>query len=162
MSAPVTTVTPASSPLGSLSYEDRQQVIGVLTQQLPPADAVALLTALAGTRAEVSTVSMPLQEQAQRALLASLPPGLGAIVVSTLGIPAKSDLEALEEVLTTREKADPSFRRAVEAEALRRNIPRWLAASRLRWDGMGLDELTATLQHRPDEPTEDRNMAGRP
>jgi hypothetical protein len=149
------------SRLGSLSHDEREQVITVLAQRFPTAEAVTLLTALAGTRAEMEAVPMALQEQAQQALLATLPRGLGAIVVSALGIPTKSDQEALEDVLTTREKADPVFRQCVEAEALRRHIPRWLAASRLRWDGMKLDALVATLQHQADDASNDRNSASR-
>ena len=116
---------------------------------------MTLLTALAGTRTEVEAVPMALQERAQHLLLTNLPSGLGAIVVSKLGIPTKSDQQALEDVLTASEKADLRFRQRVEAEALRRHIPRWLAASRLRWNRFDPDELAATLQRQSSEPSTD-------
>jgi hypothetical protein len=153
MSAPAQTLISIPSPLAGLDYEEREQVIAMFTREFPPAEAVPLLTALAGTRAEVAAVPMALQERAQRTVLETLPPGLGAIVVSKLGIPSKSDQEALEEVLSEQEKIDPSFRQRVEVEARRRHIPRWLAASYLRWNGMDQGELVAMLRRQPDDST---------
>lgn len=157
MAVTATSPTVDPIPLGTLGHEEREQVIAVLIQQFPVSEAVTLLTALAGTRAEVKAVPVALQERAQMALLATLPRGLGAIVVSTLGIPTTSDQEALEEVLTAQEQADPAFRQRVEVEARRRSIPRWLAASRLRWEKMSVDEMAATLQRPPGEPSPDRD-----
>lgn len=153
MSAPAMTLPVGPSPLASLAREEREQVIAVLTREFPPAEAVCLLTALAGTRPEVAAVPMALQERAQTRLLATLPPGIGAIVVSKLGIPSQSDQEELEEVLSEQEKVDPSFRQRVEAEARRRHIPRWLAASYLRWNGMDQGELVKMLQRQSGETT---------
>lgn len=144
----VPTAPTTPSPLGRLGHHERERVIAALTERLPRTDAVALLAALAGTRAEIEALPVPLQERAQEILLAALPPGVGAVVVSTLGIPVKSAQEALEEVLTEPEKADPAFRRRVEEEAERRGIPPWQAAIRLRWDEMGVDGVAAMIERR--------------
>lgn len=141
----------ALSPLGSLDHDDREQVIIAITERLPRAHAVQLLAALAGTRDEVANLPLGIQEDALRAIVAALPAGRNAVVVSTLGIPTKTDVEYLDEVLTEQEMADPVFRRRVEEEARRRRIPRWLAASRLRWDELDMDALVATIQRQQGE-----------
>ena len=161
MRASTQTLIVAPSPLAGLAHAEREQVIAVLTREYPPAESVPLLTALAGTPEEVAALPMVLQERAQQTLLATSPPGQGAIVVSKLGIQSKSDQDALEEVLTAQEKADSAFRQRIEEAAHRRHIPRWLAASRLRWDGMDQDRLVALLQRQPyDSTAEPRDAPG--
>ena len=92
-----------------------------------------------------------MQKQAQRAILAALPAGLGAIVVSKLGIPTISQQRALQEVLTDQEKADPAFLQRVEEEARSRGISLWEAAIKVRWNSMSIDELAALIQQQEDE-----------
>lgn len=147
----------ALSPLGSLDHDEREQVIIAVTEALPRAAAAQLLAALAGTRDELATVPLGIQEEALHAVVAALPAGRNAIVVSTLGIPTKSDVAYLNEVLTAQEKADPVFRRRVEEEARRRRIPRWVAASRLRWNQLETDVLAAAIQRQQGEAPTDRD-----
>jgi hypothetical protein len=65
---------------------DREQVTGALSRALSPADAATVLAALAGTAEEVAALPEGLQDAAQVALLDAFPDGLGAIIVSRLGI----------------------------------------------------------------------------
>ncbi|MHB8619541.1 MAG: hypothetical protein ACYDAG_08225 [Chloroflexota bacterium] len=82
-----TTAAPAeAAPLSRLTREERARVIATLTEQLPPTDAVAVLTALAGSRVEVIALPRPLQRQVQQILLQAFPPGLNGLIVSSLSI----------------------------------------------------------------------------
>lgn len=148
--------TTAPSPLSRLAHRDRQLVIDALTARLPREDAVAVLTALAGSAEELAAVPFELQERAQGAILAALPPIHNAVVASELGIVMKGDEESLEDVLTEQEQRDPAFRRRVEEVARDRGIQRWLAAIRLRHERMNLEEIAAAVQHRhPSRETSD-------
>ena len=122
----------AAAPLTNLSHAKREQVIATITTRLPHSEAIAVLTALAGSAEERAAVPFVVQVRGREAIMDSLPPGINAIVVSTLSIGLKSDSEYLEEVLTVDEKTDPLFQLQVEEEAQRRGIQRWLAAVKLR------------------------------
>ena len=90
------------SPLNLLAPNDRANVIAALCGQLPPAEAVTVLTALAGSREEVLALPWPVQRRVQELLLRVFPPGLNALVVSRLAIalvPTEQWLPEIEDEL---------------------------------------------------------------
>lgn len=92
------------SPLSQLATAERAKVIGVVADQMPPAEAVAVLTALAGTRDETAALPWAIQRRVQELLLRAFPPGLNAIIVSRLGIalvPTEDWLPEIEDHLNT-------------------------------------------------------------
>lgn len=88
----------ASSPLSRLAPEQRALAISTISARLSATDAVAVLTALAGSRDEVAALPWPLQRRAQEAVLHAFPPGLNALVVSRLGIALVPTAQWLPEI----------------------------------------------------------------
>lgn len=136
----------AAGPLGALAPEEQERVRRALKAGLPDDTAAEVLRALERSPRAVIRLPYPTQERALRLILAALPPGVGAVVVSKLGIGLKSDAAYLADVLTPRERADRGFRQRVAAEAADRGIPQWLVATRLRTQGQGIDQV-AKRQH---------------
>jgi hypothetical protein len=141
-----------------LERPDRELVIGALLRRLPATDAEQILAALAGTPQEALALPERIQLSALRALLEELPPGRNILLASILPIAKKSDEEYLEEILAEQEKADPVFRRRVEAEAKRRGIQRWLVAVLLLYERLGLEDFVAAQrrQQKPEQGQDER------
>lgn len=78
--------TVAVSPLSRLSPDRRARAIAALDDGLPRDAALQVVTALAGSPREVADLPRPLQRRAQDVLLAAFDEGVGALVVSALGI----------------------------------------------------------------------------
>lgn len=85
MGAPALAVA-SLSPLSRLEPQDRAKVIAAISSDLPRAEAVTVLTALAGSRDEVLALPWPMQRHVQKLLLRIFPPGHNALVVSRLAI----------------------------------------------------------------------------
>lgn len=84
-------------------------MIGAISAQLPPAEAVAVLTALAGSRDETAALPRAIQRRVQELLLRSFPPGLNAIIVSRLCValvPTEDWLPEIEDQLNTGDVDD--------------------------------------------------------
>jgi hypothetical protein len=101
MGAPATAAA-SLSPLGLLAPKDRAKVIATISSDLPRAEAVTVLTALAGSREEVLALQWTLQRRVQELLLRAFPPGQNALIVSRLAlalVPTDQWLPEIEDEL---------------------------------------------------------------